>query len=122
MKKIIYSLGLILSLILIGCSKEIPLGEYDTKEIGRLKKVASGMVISKRPVRFHSKASANNASKAPGSEYLDGGQGYVYVVKLNSGEIISVAQAEDLKLDVKQRVLIIYGKNTRLMPDNSSGN
>ncbi|KTD18661.1 hypothetical protein [Legionella jordanis] len=120
MNKLFYVLGLALCLILGGCGKDVPPGEYDVNEVGKLKKVASGVIISKRPVKFHSKAPNGLNEKTPGSEYLDGGRGYVYVIKLNSGAIVSVAQAEELNLKVKQKVLVVYGKTTRIMPDNGT--
>lgn len=120
MNKIVWLFGLVFCLFLSAC-KEVPPGEYDAAEVGKLKKVASGVVISKRAVKFHSKSLTNNKA-APGSEYIDGGQGYVYVIKLNSGTIVSVAQAEDLKLKVKQHVLVVYGKHTRVLPDDGSSN
>lgn len=121
MNKLFYALGIALCLVLGGCTKDVPPGDYDVNEVGKLKKVASGVIISKRQVKFHSKvANTARSDKAPGSEYLDGGHGYVYVIKLNSGAIVSVAQAEELNLKVKQKVLIVYGKTTRILPDNSS--
>lgn len=118
MKKIICLLSLIGCLVLSAC-KEAPLGEYDVSEVGRLKKVASGVIISKRAVKFHSNA-ANTSTSAPGSEFVDGGRGFVYVIKLNNGTIVSVAQAEDLNLKIKQHVLVVYGKNTRVLADDGS--
>ncbi|ARG98394.1 hypothetical protein [Legionella micdadei] len=118
MPKLIWSFGLFFCLLLSAC-KSITPSEYDVAEVGKLKKVASGVIISKQPVKFHSK-SPNNSRVAPGSEYIDGGQGYVYVIKLNNGTIVSVAQSEDLKLKIKQRVLVVYGKHTRVLPDDSS--
>ncbi|WP_019217729.1 hypothetical protein [Legionella tunisiensis] len=123
MNKIIGLFGLVACLLLSSCSKDLAPGDYDVSEVGRLKKVASGVIISKRAVKFHSRDTANKKSeKAPGSEYIDGGRGYVYVIKLNSGAIVSVAQAEDLNLKVKQHVLVVYGKNTRVLPDDGVDN
>lgn len=120
MKRLFYALGVVLCLVLGACSKDVPPGDYDVNEVGKLKKVASGVIISKRPVKFHSQAVTGSSNKAPGSEYLDSGHGYVYVIKLNSGAIVSVAQAEDLNLKVKQKVLVVYGKTTRILPDSST--
>lgn len=118
MKKLICALGITFLFVLGGCNKEAPPGDYDVNEVGKLKKVASGIIISKRPVKFHSQTSKTKTENAPGSEYLDGGHGYVYVIRLNGGAVISIAQAEDLNLKVKQKVLVIYGKHTRILPDN----
>ena len=119
MKKIIFLLSVLL-LILTSCSKDLPLGNYDATEVGKVKKVAPGVVISMRAVKFHSKNSETDKSDNPGTEYVDGGRGYEYVIRLNSGEIVSVAQAEDLKFKANQHVLVIYGNTTRVMPDDSN--
>lgn len=119
MSRIVGLIGGVLCLLLAACN-EIPPGEYDVSEVGKLKKVASGIIISKRAVTFHNKDVGTNPT-APGSEYAEGGQGYVYVIKLKSGSIVSVAQAEDLRFKVKQHVLVVYGKHTRVLPDDGSG-
>src|SRR5436190_24388636 len=118
MNKIVWLFVLVFCVLLSAC-RELPPGEYEATEVGKLKKVASGVIISKRAVKFHSRGTIRN-KVAPGSEYIDGGQGYVYVVKLKSGAIVSVAQAEDLRLNVKQHVLVVYGKYTRILPDDGS--
>ena len=102
---------------LVGCAKDVPPGDYDAAEAGKVKKVAPGVVISMRAVKFHSKAVDQTATSNPGTDYVDGGNGYEYVIRLNSGEIVSVAQAENMKFKPKQHVLVIYGSTTRVMPD-----
>lgn len=118
-KRIFFVMGLLASLLLGACARDLPAGEYDTSEVGKIKQVASGTIISKRAVKFHSKTGEQSSAATPGTEFVDGGNGFVYVVKLNSGTIVSVAQAEDLKLKVGQRVLVVYGRHTRILPDNS---
>lgn len=119
MKKLIgLCASLIFSLLITSCSKDLAPGIYDTSDVGKVKKVASGVIISKRAVTFQSKKDAN--LKAPGTEFVDGDRGYVYVIKLKSGGIVSIAQAEDLHLKVKQSVLVVYGKNSRILPDDGS--
>lgn len=107
--------------ILSGCAKDIKPGNYDATEIGKVKKVVAGVIISKRPVKFHS---ATSASVSGGEGYAEGSanpsRGFEYVIKLNSGEIVSIAQSEDLKLKVKQHILMIQGENTRIVPDDGS--
>ncbi|MEO8964327.1 MAG: hypothetical protein ABI370_06620 [Gammaproteobacteria bacterium] len=121
MKKIVCVLSLLLAFAVTGCSKDLPPGDYDAAEVGKVKKVAPGVVMSIRAVKFHSKNTETpNTANSPGTEYVDGGRGYEYVIKLNSGEIVSVAQAEDLKFKANQRVLVVYGSTTRVMPDDSS--
>jgi outer membrane lipoprotein SlyB len=118
MNKIACLFGLMFCLLLSAC-QEIKPSEYETAEVGKLKKVASGVIVSKRPVKFHTK-SPKSATAAPGSEFIDGGQGYVYIIKLSNGEIVSIAQSEDLQLQVKQRVLVVYGKHTRVFPNDGA--
>lgn len=48
-------------------------------------------------------------------------QGYEYIIRLNKGRIISVVQEKDVQFRVNQRVLIIYGAMTRLIPDTTAG-
>ncbi len=44
-------------------------------------------------------------------------RGYEYIIKLRNGSTVSIVQAEDLNVHVNQRVLIIYGAKTRIIPD-----
>lgn len=111
-------------LVLTACSKELPPGEYDANEIGKIKKVIPGTIISKRAVNLHRKTEDMNPSAKSTSAFVDNGynqtHGVEYVIKLNSGSIISVVQNEDLKLKNKQKILVIYGSNTRVVADNGS--
>lgn len=118
--------ALLLGLFLAGCSNELPPGEYDANEIGKVKKVIPGVIISKRPVNLHRQSTDANLHSKVNAEnnLLDGGynrtHGMEYVIKLNSGSIISVVQAEDLRLKNKQKILVIYGRHTRVVADNGS--
>jgi outer membrane lipoprotein SlyB len=115
MKKIACVLSVLL--VLSGCSKDIAPGNYDAAEVGKVKKVAPGIVISMRAVKFHSKTSEGAATTTPGTDYVEGDRGYEYVIRLNTGEIVSIAQAESLKFKPNQHVLVVYGNTTRVMPD-----
>lgn len=123
-KKILVSAFAVMALILGGCAKNIPPGDYDAAEVGKVKKVVPGVIISMRPVRIHNKASENmSTTAAPEADMntaVSKSHGYEYVIKLNSGAIISVVQADDLVLKTKQHILVIYGENTRIMPDDGS--
>lgn len=113
LKKIISSMMVILcGLLLAHCSKTLPPGDYDTAEVGKVKKVISGTVVSIREVRLHK----GNDSKTDNS--MNHSHGFEYVIRLNSGSIISVVQAENVKLKPKQHVLVIHGANTRVVPDH----
>ncbi len=116
--------GLLISLfclLLTNCHKDIPPGDYDAREVGKIKKVVSGTIISMRPVRLHNKTDENlNTSRVPSDNGPVRNHGYEYVIRLNSGAIISVVQAENIKLNTKQHILVIYGANTRIVPDNGS--
>lgn len=122
-KKQFFNLILIIlfGLILASCNNTQPPGEYDTNEVGKVKKVIPGTIISKRPVHLRNMANMNNTTS---NTLVDSGysqtRGVEYVVKLNSGSIISVVQSEDLKLKNKQKILVIYGKHTRVVADNGS--
>lgn len=100
--------------ILSSCNKTLPPGEYDSSEVGKVKKVIPGTIISKRAVNLHS--NKNNL----GENDYNQSHGMEYVIKLNSGSIVSVVQAEDLKLKNKQKILVIYGKHTRVVPNKGS--
>ncbi|MGL5742494.1 MAG: hypothetical protein ACRCXC_08060 [Legionella sp.] len=114
-------LVLLLGFILASCNNKLPPGEYDTNEVGKVKKVIPGTIISKRPVNLRRNVSAeqNNSGSFVDNGYSQS-RGVEYVIKLNSGGIISVVQAEDLKLKNKQKILVIYGKHTRVVADNGS--
>lgn len=112
-------------LVLSACTKDLPPGEYDTNEIGKIKKVIPGTIISKRAVNLHRQTTEEaNSTAKDSSNFVDNGynqtHGVEYVIKLNSGGIISVVQNEDLKLKNKQKILVIYGRNTRVVADNGS--
>jgi outer membrane lipoprotein SlyB len=116
---------LLFGVLLASCSKDLPPGEYDANEIGKIKKVIPGTIISKRAVNLHRNADATSSnSKGNDGNFVDNGynqtHGMEYVIKLNSGGIVSVVQAEDLKLKNKQKILVIYGRNTRVVADNGS--
>lgn len=117
---------LLIGFTLIGCSKELPPGEYNANEIGKIKKVIPGTIISMRKVNLHKQATeeVSSTAKPNADSMMEGGynqtRGVEYVIKLKSGGIISVVQAEDLKLKNKQKILVIYGRNTRVVADNGS--
>lgn len=125
-KKWFQTLGLLFCCVLLSnCNKSIPPGDYDASEVGKIKKVVPGTILSIRPVRLHSKNDNLNAPIDMGSTHGSGqsiqrNHGFEYVIRLNSGSIISVVQSENIKLKNKQRILVIYGAHTRVVPDNGS--
>lgn len=46
-------------------------------------------------------------------------QGIEYIIKLKSGETISVVQAANVQFAPKQHILVIYGAMTRLVADST---
>lgn len=108
-----------LSLLFTGCAKDLPPGNYDANEVGKVKKVVPGVIISKRPINIFAQKSNTNENQVPGDS-VKRTHGYEFIVKLNDGDIVSIAQDEDLKLKVKQHVLVIYGGNTRIVADEGS--
>lgn len=108
---------LLLTLIISGCAKNIQPGRYDAAEVGKVKKVVPGVIISKRPINIYTnQPSIGSIDNAP-VEGTKRQRGFEYVIKLNSGDIVSIAQDEDLKLKIKQPILVIYGDNTRIVAD-----
>jgi outer membrane lipoprotein SlyB len=121
-KKITQSILVVASAVLLAhCSKSLPPGDYDANEVGKVKKVIPGTIVSLREVRLHNKKAESmlNNPAEPGyaDNSLNHSHGMEYVIRLNSGGIISVVQAESVKLKPKQHVLVIYGENTRVVPD-----
>lgn len=45
--------------------------------------------------------------------------GYEYIIQLDNNSTISVTQQQDLQLALNERVLVIYGPTTRIVPDNT---
>lgn len=125
MNKLLVCTFVAISLSLIGCTKTIQPGDYDSAEVGKIKKVVPGYIISKRPVKIHNKMSESlsqnpNITEETAHNAATSNHGFEYVIKLNSGEIISVVQTEDLNLKSKQRILVISGENTRVVADDGS--
>lgn len=126
-KKMMSVCMLFFCLLLGACSKDIAPGDYDATEVGQIKKVVPGVVLSKRAVNIHNKSTDNvPVTTATPSVPTDSdnrivrSHGFEYVVRLNSGAIISVVQTEDVQLKAKQHVLVIYGNNTRVVPDEGN--
>lgn len=109
----------ICAITLTACHKDLPPGDYDSNEVGKIKRVIPGTIISKREVNLHNK-SAESLDASSKDNGFNQTRGVEYVVKLNSGSIISVVQVEDLKLKPKEKILVIYGQNTRIVADNGS--
>jgi len=129
LNKRFFALPILLLLLVTGC-KEVPPGDYDSEEVGKIKKVVPGVIISMRPVRLHNKNSEIGFNAPTGSgvaidassndSNVNRSHGFEYVIKLNSGSIISVVQAENIKLKTRQHILVIYGRTTRVVADNGS--
>lgn len=47
-------------------------------------------------------------------------QGFEYIIKLKNNSTISVVQTQEMQFAVNQRVLVVYGEMTRIIPDNGS--
>lgn len=119
----LYIVFILVCLIFTGCAKDLPPGSYDASEVGKVKKVVPGVILSKRPINIFAKKPYLTTGKIGDQSVTTGStvkrsHGYEYIVKLNDGDIVSIAQDEDLKLKVKQHVLIIYGDSTRVVSDD----
>lgn len=49
-------------------------------------------------------------------------QGMEYVLRTRHDSLITVTQTQDLHLSIGQKVFVIYGKQTRIVPQNQYGN
>lgn len=108
---------MIAAVMLAGCaSKTLPPANYDSAEVGKVKKVTAGTIVSMRAVNVRTREEAANATDAMPVR----SHGYEYVIKLNSGAIVSVVQTEEVPLKTKQKVLLIGGDTTRVVPDDGS--
>jgi outer membrane lipoprotein SlyB len=47
-------------------------------------------------------------------------RGYEYIINLDDGKTVSVVQNQDVVFDINQKVLIVYGAMTRIIPDEAS--
>ncbi len=47
-------------------------------------------------------------------------KGFEYIIKLKDGSTIAVAQASDILFQINQKVLVIYGAMTRIIPDDTA--
>jgi outer membrane lipoprotein SlyB len=46
-------------------------------------------------------------------------EGFEYIIKLKDGSIISIAQEKSIQFEIHQKVLVIYGATTRIIPDHT---
>lgn len=110
-----------LALQLSGCSKNVKPGDYDASEVGKVNKVVPGVIVSARPVNIHNKTQADGSPMSiDENTSMMRSHGFEYVIKLNSGAIISLVQADDTQFKSKQHVLVMYGVNTRVVADDGS--
>ncbi len=121
----ISSIGLLFSLFVTSCTKDVAPGDYDSSDVGKIKKVVPGVIVSKRPVNIHNQAAESistslDSNTTPSDNAVNRSHGFEYVIRLNSGAIISLVQTENLELKSKQHVLVIYGNNTRVVADDGS--
>lgn len=94
-------------------------GDYNEADVGKMNKVAQGVIVSEREVNVYNRPT-KKGSDADTATDVTRKKGHEYVIKLDSGSIISVVQTEDLDLEPKQRILVIYGSSTRVVPDQDA--
>lgn len=127
-KKLLVMFTTLSFLFLSGCSSKSSPGNYDVSEIGKVNKVVPGVIISMRPVNIRNAEGSSlavpdnsNLVNTPDANnvYVDSNanHGFEYIIKLNSGAIVSVVQVEDLHLKVNQKILVIYGRTIRVVAD-----
>jgi outer membrane lipoprotein SlyB len=118
--KLLFALLVGAALSLQGCAKTVAPSNYDATEVGKINKVASGTIVSAQVINIRNKQDSNGTDVPDNTGAPVRPHGYEYVIKLNSGAIISIAQTEGEALKPKQKVLVIYGGNTRVVPDEGS--
>lgn len=96
-----------------------PTGDYNEADVGKVNKVAQGVIVSERKVNVYNRPTTKKGHIVDATD-ITRKPGYEYVIKLDSGSIISVVQTEDLNLEPQQHILVIYGKSTRVVPDQDA--
>lgn len=122
MKKIAGILTAISLLTLTHCTNHNvsgPTGDYNEADVGKVNKVAQGVIVSERVVNVYNRPEVKGGVDSDSTD-ITRKTGYEYVIKLDSGSIVSVVQTEDLHLEPKQRILVIYGASTRVVADQEA--
>ena len=95
-----------------------PTGDYNETDVGKINKVVQGVIVSERTVNVYNHPTTNNSMTSPDpATDVTRKIGYEYVIKLDTGSIVSVVQTENLHLEPKQHILVIYGTSTRVVAD-----
>ena len=117
MKKLAGVLTALSILTLTNCTEHHmgPTGDYNEAEVGKVNKVVPGVIVSERVVNVYNRPVKGETTE-PGTD-VTRKTGYEYVIRLDSGSIISVVQTENLNLQPKQHILVIYGSSTRIVAD-----
>lgn len=68
-----------------------------------INKVTPGVIVAKRII-----AVDNNSAQA-----------YEYKIKVDNGDVLTLTQAVNQPLSLNQRILIVYGAKTRIVPENT---
>ena len=117
--------AVLMALTLTYCTKPIAgqaTGDYDAGDVGKVNKVLQGTIISGRVVNVYNKPEGQAIQNTSNELNADVTRrtGYEYVIKLDTGAIVSVVQTENLHLKPKQHILVIYGASTRVVADEGS--
>jgi outer membrane lipoprotein SlyB len=149
MPRLLYSLPLALVTgLLAGCAGDYSPNTYASNAVQLANRVESGIVVGYREVAISAKGnigavSGGAAGGILGAQYADsalaalGGstvgaivgttldhatgdtQGWEYIVRKGSGDMLSVTQREKKPLVLGQKVLVIMGPQARVIPDYS---
>jgi len=113
---------LIISLFVTACTKDVTPDTYDAADVGAVSRVNKGFIVSKNPIYIDSSANVQNTNIAAANEFDTGVhriKGYQYIIKLDDGQVVSVVQNESVQFKAKSKVLIIFGKTTRIVMDET---
>ena len=109
----------LISVGLVGCSSTTtvkkPTGDYQSEDVGKINKVVPGVILSERIVNVYGKTSTLNEEAD-----MTRKTGHEYVIRLDTGAIVSLVQTEELNLRPKQHILVIYGSQTRIVLDEGA--
>ena len=94
-------------LLLTACARDINSDSYQMSSVGSADQVGQGVIVDVRTVTIQGLT----------QKELSEQKALQYIVRLADGNMITVIQGMNNRLAVGQRVFILYGQETHLIPD-----
>ena len=132
-------------LVAVGCAADINDNAYKLSSVGQASAVAQGVIVDVRTVSIQGSSGTGSVLGGVAASTIGRGAGSVlasvggalagafiggitqneltkqqalqYIVRLTDGDMINVIQGLNNPLSVGQKVFVLYGKETRLIPD-----